>query len=159
VIQFFQQYTSELIAAFAVILAVVANWRVVQAEKMVRTLQRSERRTDMLVEIEQKNAAVGKLALITAQKIMLLQRFPKLLPFTDDEIKRLRTNLDVLSELKNQEDEQRKIAEAAGGGSDVTMHHQALADVRRLRVRLEADVEKETTHYGQMLEDVRHDNT
>jgi hypothetical protein len=95
--------------------------------------------------------------MITAQKFMLIQRFPKLLPFADDEIKRLRTNLDFLNDLKDQEDEHRKIAEAAGGGNDVTLHHQALADVRRLRVRLEADVEEETAHYGELLEASRHE--
>ena len=77
----------------------------------------------------------------------------------DDEMKRLRTNLDFLRDLKSQEDEQRKIAEAAGGGNDVALHHQALADVRRLRVRLEADVEKETAHYGELLEASRRENT
>jgi hypothetical protein len=152
VIEFFQQYASELIAGLAAILAAVANWRVVRAEQMVRTIQKAERRTDILVEIEQQNAAVGKLALVTDQKMMLLQQLPGLLPFTDDEIKRLRSNLDALSDLKNQEDEHRKIAEAAGGGNDVTLHHHALADVRRLRVRLEADLEKETAHYSQLLE-------
>ena len=158
-IQFLQHYASELIAASAVILAAAANWRVVRAEKMVRTLQKAERRTDMLVEIEKQNAAVGKLAMITAQKFMLLQRFPQLLPFSDDEMKRLRTNLDFLSDLKSQEDEHRRIAEAAGGGNDVALHHQALADTRRLRIRLEADVEKETAHYNELLEASRHENT
>ncbi|MBK1875210.1 hypothetical protein FE848_18520 [Marinobacter sp. 1-3A] len=157
-IEFLQQYASEFIAGLAAILAAVANWRAVRAEKMVRTIQKAERRTDILVEIEQQNAAVGKLALVTAQKVMLLQQFPELLPFTDDEIKRLRSNLNVLSDLKNQEDEQRKVAEAAGSGSDVTLHHHALADVRRLRVRLEADLEKETAHYSQLLEASRGQN-
>lgn len=157
-IEFLQQYASEFIAGLAAIMAALANCRAVRAEKMVRTIQKAERRTDILVEIEQQNAAVGKLALVTAQKVMLLQQFPELLPFTDDEIKRLRCNLNILSDLKNQEDEQRKIAEAAGGGSDVTLHHHALADVRRLRVRLEADLEKETAHYSQLLEASRGQN-
>lgn len=148
---FIQQYASEFIAACSVILAAAANWRVVRAERMVKALQKAERNTEMLVEIERKNAVVGKLILITGKKILLLQRCPHLFHFADEEICRLSNNLDLLIDFKEQEEEQRNIAEAAGGGDDAALHHQALADTRRLRVRLEADVEKETAHYEELL--------
>ncbi|MCP8900376.1 hypothetical protein [Gilvimarinus xylanilyticus] len=158
-IEFLQKYAAELIAAFAAILAALANWRVVQAERRVRILQKAERRTDVLVEIEYQNAVIGKLALVTAQKIELLQRFPTVLSFTDSEMKRLHSNLDMLRTLKSQEEEQRKLGELAGGGNNVTLHHQALADIRRLRVRLEAELENETNHYSQLLEAARDKDT
>ncbi len=105
----------------------------------------------MLVEIEKKNAAVGQLILISAKKLLLLQRCPQIYTRVDDEMMRLRNNIDFLNELKGQEKYQRDIAEAAGGGDDVALHHQAFADTRRLRVRLEADIEKETAYYEELL--------
>lgn len=147
-----RQYASEFIAGLAVILSVVANWRFVRAEKAATKAQKAVRRMDMLVEVERKNAAVGKLALVTAQKILLLQRHPSLVPSSEGELERLRNNLDMLQEFKQSEEEQRQIAEAAGGGNDVELHSKALTDVYRLRVRLEAEVEKETHVYSQLLE-------
>ncbi len=110
---------------------------------------------DMLVEIERKNAAVGKLALIAAQKILLLQQHPHVIKSPDEEISRLRNNLDLLQKFKDSEEEQRRICEAAGGGNDIELHSKALTDVQRLRVRIEADVEKEIRVYKELLEESR----
>jgi hypothetical protein len=155
VIEVLQQYASEFIAGFAVILAAVANWRVVRAERAAAVAQKAARRMDMLIEIEQKNAVVGKLALVTAQKMLLLQRHPDLVPSPEGEMERLRNNLDMLQEFKKSEDKQRQVAEAPGVGSDIELHSKALTDIRRLRVRLEADVDKETQVYTQLLESSR----
>ncbi len=113
------------------------------------------RRMDMLVEIEYKNAAVGKLALITAQKILLLQQFPQLVSSPEEEIWRLSNNLDLLQKFKDSEDEQRRISEMAGGGIDIDVHSQALTEVRRLRIRIEADVDNEAGVYKDLLEKLR----
>lgn len=150
-----QQYASEFIAGLAVILSAVANWRVVRAEKVASKAQKAMRRMDILVEIERKNAAVGKLALITAQKILLLQQHPHVIQSPEEEISRLRNNLDLLQKFKDSEEEQRRISEAAGGGNDIELHSKALTDVQRLRVRIEADVEKEIHVYKELLEESR----
>jgi len=155
VIEIVQQHAAELIAGLAVILSAVANWRVVRAEKAVAKTQKAVRRMDMLVEIERKNAAVGKLALVTAQKILLLQQHPQLVSAPADEIGRLRNNLALLQEFKDSEEEQRHIAEAVGDGNDIELHSKALTDIQRLRVRMEADVEKETNVYRELLEQSR----
>lgn len=147
-----QQYAAEFIAGLAVILSAAANLRVVRAEKMAAKAQKAVRRMDMLVEIERKNAAVGRLALVTTQKILLLQECPELVNDPGRELDRLRNNLDLLQELKNGEEEQRQIAEAANVGNDTDLHSRALTDVQRLRVRLETDVEKETNVYRELLE-------
>ncbi len=95
-IEFIQQNTSELIAGLAVILSAAANWRVVRAEKTAMKAQKAIRRMEILVEIERKNAAVGKLTLVIAQKIQILQQHPELLSNPDYEIDRLHNNLAVL---------------------------------------------------------------
>lgn len=154
-IEIIQQYAAELIAGLAVILSATANWRTVRVEKTVEKSQRAIRRMDMLVEVERKNAAVGKLALVTAQKILLLQQHSTLVSNSDNEMDRLRNNLALLQEFKEGEDEQRKISEAAGGGNNIDLYHKALTDIQRLRVHLEADVEKETNVYRELLEKLR----
>jgi hypothetical protein len=151
VIEIVQQYASEFIAGLAVILAAVANWRAVHAENAAAKAQKAIRR----MEIERKNAAVGKLALVTAQKILLINEYPRLVCSPEEELKRLRNNLDLLQKFNDGEEEQHRISEAAGGGNDVEIHSQALTDVQRLRVRMEADVEKETLAYKELLEESR----
>lgn len=155
VIEFIQQYTAELISGLAVILSAVASWRAFRAEKAAEKVQKAIRRTDMLVEIERKNAVIGKLALVTAQKILLLQRHPQLVEHAEDEISRLSNNLILLQEFMDDEEKQYQVAEAANGASDIDLHSKALTDIQRLRVRLEADVEKESDVYGELLEESR----
>ena len=152
VIDLIRQYASELIAGLAVILSAAANWRAARAEKSSERAQKAMRRMDMLIEIERKNAAVGKLALVTAQKILLLQEYPELVTSPDREIGRLRNNLALLQEFKDGEEEQRKISEMIDGEDDIELHTKAFADIKRLRIHLEADVEKETRVYRELLE-------
>ena len=151
-IEIIQQHAAELIAGLAVILSTVANWRVVRAEKAAAKTQKTIRRMEMLVEIERKNAAVGKLALVTAKKILLLQQQPELVNNPDNEIDRLRNNLTLLQGFKDNEEEQRQISEKVDGGNDIDLHSKALTDIQRLRVRLDADVEKETNEYRDLLD-------
>lgn len=157
-IDIIQQHAAELIAGLAVILSAVANWRVVRAENTAAKAQKAMRRMEVLIEIERKNAVVGKLTLVTAQKILLIQQQPALVSNPDHEIDRLRNNLALLQGFKDGEEEQRQISEAADGGSDIDLHSKALTDIQRLRVRLEADVEKETNVYRELLESSRSGN-
>lgn len=154
-IEIIQQYAAELIAGLAVILSAAANWRAARAKKALEQTRKAIRRMDLLVEIERKNAAVGRLALVTAQKILLLQQHPTLVSNPDNELDRLRNNLALLQEFKEGEEEQRKISEAASGGRDIDLHHKALTDIQRLRVNLEADVEKEISVYRELLDKSR----
>ena len=84
-IQFLQQYAAEFIACLAVLASVIANSRAERANRRAaRAQEQSEiaakaaRRTEMLVEIERKNAVVAKLAFITTQRIPSLQENPSI---------------------------------------------------------------------------------
>ncbi|WP_029408140.1 hypothetical protein [Thiomicrorhabdus sp. Milos-T2] len=151
-VEIVQEYAAEFIAALAVILSAAANWRAARAERAAEKVEKAMRRMDILVEIERKNAVVGKLALVTAQKIMLLQQYPQLVDSSEKEIYRLRNNLLLLQNYKETEEEQRRIAEAVGGGASIELHSEAQTDIHRLRVRMEADVEKETRVYTELLD-------
>lgn len=144
---------STIFAGLAIILSAVANWRVAKAHQESKVAGRALRKMDMLVEIELKNAAVGKLALVTAQKLLLLQDHPNLVRDSDGEIARLRNNLNLLQEFKESEREQEQLAEHTDA-EDIELHTQALADVKRLRLSIEADVDKETAVYNQLFSQV-----
>ena len=92
-------------------------------------------------------------ALVTAQKLLLLQDNPNLVRDSDGEIARLRNNLNLLQEFKESEREQEQLAEHTGA-EDIELHTQALADVKRLRLSIEADVDKETAVYNQLFSQV-----
>ena len=156
-IDIIKQFSSELIAGLAVILSAVANRRVVRAEREAAKAQKAIRRMDLLVEIERKNAAVGKLALLATQQILLIQKYPHLESFPEAEINRLRNNLDLMKEFQEGEELQRRIHEAIDGGGDIETYSKTLTDVQRLRVRIEAEVEKETQIYMEQLEKSRRD--
>lgn len=155
VIEIIQQHAAELIAGLSAILSAAANWRVVRVEKTAGKAQKAMRRMDMLVEVERKNAAVGKLALVTAQKILLLQQHPNLVSDPDHEVDRLSNNMALLHEFKEGEEKQRRISEAEGCGDDIDLHSKAITDIQRLRVHLEADIEKETNVYRELLDKSR----
>lgn len=152
---FFQQYISELFSALALILSAAANWRSARTSRQSTAVKKYMRRMEMLVEIERKNSVVGKLALVTAQKILLLQQHHALLPSSSKKIERLTGNLDMLKRFRENAEEEVHIAESACEGDSVEYHLKALTDIKRLRVRMEADVEKETATYNELLEKVR----
>jgi len=158
-VQFIQQNSAIFIAGLSVIVSAVANWRVARAERETKKIKKVIRRMDILVEIERKNAIVGKLALITAQKILLIQQFPHIDDCLEGEEIRLRKNLDILKDFKNGEEEQRELTEKVNGGNDLELYGQALTDVKRLRIRMEADLEKETGGYQELLEKSRKNDT
>lgn len=157
-IQFVQQYAAELIAILAIIVAMLANKESrranERADRLTQELEivgKAERRTAMLVEVERKNAATAKLALITARKILLLQQYPDLASKHAVEYGRLKNNLELLQDFKNGEEKQRLLAEATDGGADIHLHQETLTDIQRLRIHLEANVEMETSVYEALV--------
>lgn len=141
----------------AVIISIFANWEARRANKRADRLDRemenasqAARRTEMLVEIERKNAAIAKLTLILARKALLFQRHPDLAARRGNEQERLNGNLSVMQELRNREEEQRQNAEETSGGTDIHLFQESLANVRRLRVRLEADLDNEVAVYNEL---------
>ncbi|MDG1080714.1 MAG: hypothetical protein P8P12_11335 [Porticoccaceae bacterium] len=152
---FVQQYISELFSALALILSAAANWRSARTNRESKAVKKNTRRMDMLIEIERKNSVVGKLTLVTAQKILLLQQHDSLVPSPSKEIERLRGNLEMLQHFRENAQGESHIAESACEGDSVELHLKALTDIRRLRVSMEADVEKEIATYNELLEKVR----
>ncbi|WP_318555926.1 hypothetical protein [Geobacter anodireducens] len=153
-------HLAEIISCLALLASVSANViaerarrSAARAETRNLALLRAEKRTEMLVEIELKNAAVGNVLLVIAKKLMLFQKHPRLIETYPHEYDRLKNNLRLMQELKDQEGYQREVAEQAAL-NDFGLHEKALADVRRLRVRLEDDAQKEEKELIDLLQKV-----
>lgn len=164
-IEFVRESASELLAVLALVLAVVSNWRWVverrkaaDAERRLEALEKAGRQTEYLIELEKKNAAVGQVTLVTAQKLLLLRENPGLSANLPGEQERLETNLDLMRRFRDDEEKQREIAEHPSIGSDPKLYHQALMNTRRLRVRLESEAEKEREVYRELAQSVSQEN-
>lgn len=82
---------------------------------------------------------------------MLLTQHPNLLLNTAKEIARLKTNLEVLKNLKD--DDPAKVWEIPdSGGADIVLYNQTLTNIKRLRLKLESDFDNETVLYNEALE-------
>lgn len=153
-IEFLQNNISELFSAFALFLSAAANWRIVITNRELKRSESAARKMNILIEIEKKNAAVGKLTFTTAQKIHLIQKNPNLTLSPDIEIERLKNNLGLLQNLKESDKKQRNLAEEIKEyGTD--SHADISANIQRLRISIEAELEKESAIYNQMLEEAR----
>lgn len=159
---FIEQHLSDIVAGLALLASVSANViaekarrSAARAEERSRIISKSEKRTESLVEIELKNAAVGNMLLVTARKIKLFHERPHLADKHPGEYKRLINNLNLMQELQAKRNYERQVAEEALDGESILLHEKALADVRRLRVSLENEVQKETKMFEVFLKEAQ----
>lgn len=139
---------SLLVSLCAALIAEISRRTAAHAEVTNRIIFKEEKRTEFLVEIELKNSAVSNLLLTLSRKLLMFQKYPFLIKKYPEEHERLSNSLDFIKDLKAKEPNQRILTEGALEGESIEVHERALADLRRLRVSLENDVQKE----NQMLE-------
>jgi hypothetical protein len=155
-------------ALFVSMLALLISIRSVSiAEKSRRATERRDRdaerarvyekRTEILSEIDKQNARLGTLMLILAEKLLLLQRTPSLREKHQNEYDRLMQNLKAVQTLRSRYEEQRRASEAIDAGSRLLDLDPVLADVRRLSIHVEEDIEKETRSLEQLRQSVQTD--
>lgn len=125
-----------------------------KAEERIEAATRAGKRTEMLSEIERKNAIVGRMLFVTARKLLILQQYPNLRDKFPGEYERLSNNVALMQEFKEVEAYQREVAEQADAGSDFLLQEKALADVKRLRLRLESEIIKESEILEGLLREV-----
>jgi len=126
-----------------------------RAEERSRVISKTEKRTEFLVEIELKISAVGNMLLVTARKIKLFHEHPHLVDKYPGEYERLVKNLNLMQEFQAKMNYERQVAEDALEGESIILHEKALADVRRLRVSLENEVQKENKMFEVLLQEVQ----
>lgn len=154
---YLHQYISEIFAGFATILSAASIWRSEVTARELKLQNTASRRMNMLIEIEHKNSCVGELVLIIVQKILLLQQHPELINKPHHEIARLKNNLNRLQEFKDAEKKLIQLAESSSA-NDIELNAKTLTDIKRIRIRIESDIKKETSSYEELKEDVNKAN-
>ena len=146
----FEQYISEIIAGIAVVLAAVANMRVVRSERKAELTNQLARRMELLVEVERKESAFRNLEIILMKKILLLEKHPELLESPSQELKRLYRNLASVRGFQQRsiarEEIEKKIT-----CRDAKSYYESLTSVQRLRLKITSDVEVESNHYEELF--------
>ena len=148
-------------ALFISILAVLASLRANSiahksrkfSEEVHRQAERArvyEKRTAILSEIDTQHARFGTLLAIIAEKMILIQRNPKLFQRYPKEYERLSQNLTAIESMRSRYEEQRKVSERVGEGADLTRQEEALAEIRRLTIHLNEDIRKEESHLNEL---------
>jgi hypothetical protein len=110
----------------------------------------SEKRRELLNEIDRQHARMVTLMLLTAQQIALLNENPHMRERSADEYKRLRKNLAAVHGLGSRYEEQRQIIEGVKAATELTDPDALLADTRRLTIHLEKDIEHEERRLGEL---------
>jgi hypothetical protein len=150
-------YFSELISLLAVVVALLAGSRAYKANKLAENLAKELneekwfiRRTELIVANEQKIAASKKLTMILGQKLDLVRDHPKLLDLYPNEEIRLLENLSVIKTLNEKEQYSYELLEHESIGKNVSVSKKTLADIVRLRIRMESDFDNESMSLDSM---------
>jgi hypothetical protein len=148
-----------LVAVLALLISLRANHVSKQAHELnVRSkadadrVRLSEKKRELLNEIDKQHVTLATLSLITAQGVLVFKECPKLHELLPDEFDRLKGNLRTVENLAANYESQRKGFEVVDGESDAAGQDRALAEVRRLTIHLEKDV----AHERLLLEQLRH---
>lgn len=98
---------------------------------------------NLIREIDLQHAKLGTLLALTAEAALLYKYHPSLKEEDLGGHERVLKNIDALESLGAGYEEQRRLAEAAIGEGNIEKQHSILAQVRRLTVHVEEDIEKE----------------
>lgn len=113
------------------------------AAKENKRIMAFEKRSQILEAIDKKNAKIGNLLAIYAEKLLICERHPELVPSDSGEVERIKNNIQLLQKLSAQYEYQRGFAEKIDDDGDIALNERTLADVKRLLIHLEEDIVKE----------------
>lgn len=145
-VAFIAAYESFVISA----LALWASWRanshaeasLAQAEK----IKLLELQTEVLREIDLQQAKLGSLLAVTAEAALAYVRSEYLRKIDPDGHARLRQDIDPVQGLRSPYEEQRAIAEQSLGQGNVEAQIRILADIQRLTLHVQENIENEYRH-------------
>lgn len=98
---------------------------------------------NLIREIDLQHAKLGTLLALTAEAALLYKYHPSLKEEDPRGHERVLKNIESIESLRTRYEEQRRLSEAAIGEGNIEKQHSILAQVRRLTVHVEEDIEKE----------------
>lgn len=114
-----------------------------QTQAEASRIKAYEKRSEILEAIDKKNAKIGNLMAIYAEKLLLIERSSISDKLNVSERERIKNNISVLQKFSSQYDLQRSLAEQIDQDGDIAFNEKNLADIKRLLIHLEEDIIKE----------------
>lgn len=146
-----------LLSAIAIFATVRSNLIAEKARKLTEEVSRKQQglavyqqRTLLLKEVDHQQSLLNRLATVSLQKIVLLQSCEHSHDIAE-RITCLRKNIDATEHLRSRYGEQRNAAYAIESDASLNENERNLADVRRLTLHIEQEIENEISE----LEDIR----
>ncbi|WP_321391844.1 hypothetical protein [uncultured Desulfuromusa sp.] len=145
VISFISEHAALLFSA----LALWASWRANSQSKIALAQSNKakllELQNESLREIDLQHAKLGALLAVTAEAALAYSQNEKLIQENPGGYDRLKNNIETVLRLQSRYDEQRNFAESSLGEGSLEKQIEILANIRRLTVHINEDIEKEKT--------------
>jgi hypothetical protein len=158
VLEFLGSNAALLTAILALLVSLRATYIAHQAHNLnlknkadARRLLLSEKKRELLNELDKEHATLATLSFVTEQQIAKFEECSRLNDLMPEELARLTSNLQTLETLKQSYFTQRAEIESLGDGADIAEQDERLANIRRLTIHLEKDI----AHEKALLEQLR----
>lgn len=150
VITFIVDYAALLVSALALWVSWRANSYAKAALAQSAKVKLLEVQAEVLREIDLQDAKLGSLLAITAEAALAYAQSEDLRKRDPDGHARIQQNIDAVQGLRSRYEEQREIAERSLGQGSVEAQTGILANIRRLTLHVQEDIEKERRHLEQL---------
>lgn len=151
--------TLELAALLFSALALWASWRAnsiaqkaLSESNKVRLL---ELQAEILREVDLQHAKFGSLLAATAEVALLYGQNPQLAANSPGGYERAKQNIEAVQSLSRRYNEQRSLAEVTLGQGTIESGTRILADIRRLTIHVQEDLDNELRHVESLRERLR----
>jgi len=134
-----------LVAILALLISLQANIRARRSEDRADRLLVSIKKTELLQEFDRQHTLLRRLEFVVESELLQFQMCPQIEEIQPGEKERLENNLTGLTKLLEFCAKGREEAENIGAQYDPAQVDVKLADLRRVSVHLETDIEHETT--------------
>lgn len=141
-----QEYAALLFSAFALWVSWRANSIAQKALNESNKVKLLEIQSEVLKEVDLQHAKFGTLLAVTAEAALIYAQNPALAANNPGGFERVKQNIDAVQSLRGRYEEQRKLAESNVGQGSIEAEAKILADIRRLTIHVQEDLEKELRH-------------
>jgi|SRR5680860_340622 len=142
-IAFIADYAALLISALALCVSCRANSYAKAALAQSAKVKLLEVQAEVLREIDLQHAKLGSLLAITAEAALAYVQSKELRKRDPNGHTRIKQHIDAVQGLRSRYEEQREIAEQSLGQGSVEAQTGILANIRRLTLHVQEDIEKE----------------
>ncbi|MCQ4288727.1 hypothetical protein NA647_14940 [Pseudomonas stutzeri] len=144
------EHSSMLVAILALIASLAANSTAHKAHRLNEKSAASaarllvlERKRELLMELDRQRATLDRLKFVMECEEVIISSNPLLQKIIPDELDRLANNISMVNHFLSAYDSQRTAIELLSEESDAGELDMKLADLRRLTVHFEKDIEQE----------------